>query len=65
MIGNYICEELYSTKRLSSMELVEVNPNLHETLDIKRTIEMAITLINSALGQDILNPNPSGGATKN
>lgn len=53
-LGNYICEELFATGRLTSMELVEVNPSLHDHQDAKRTIEMAMTLIGSAMGQDIL-----------
>jgi arginase family enzyme len=42
------------TGRLKSMELVEVNPSLAPTIDPARTIEMALTLIGSAMGQRIL-----------
>lgn len=52
--GNFICEELAETGRLSSMELVEVNPSLHSNVDAKRTIDMAMTIISSSLGQTIL-----------
>lgn len=52
--GNYICEELYRTGRLKSMDLVEVNPMLNPLQDPKLTIDMAITLIGSAMGQSIL-----------
>jgi arginase family enzyme len=39
---------------MTSMELVEVNPSLHSSMDSKATIEMALTLIGSAMGQTIL-----------
>ena len=51
--GNYIAEELFSTGRLSSMDLVEVNPDLH-TMAAERTIDLANILIGSATGQEIL-----------
>ena len=52
--GNYICEILAESQRLRSMELVEVNPNLHSNLALKTTIDTALTLVGSALGQKIL-----------
>lgn len=52
--GNYICEALAETQRLRSMELVEMNPNLHTNLSIKSTVDTALTLVGSALGQRIL-----------
>lgn len=52
--GNYICEAAAETSKLRSMELVEVNPSLHPSLDSKHTIEMGLTLIGSAMGQTIL-----------
>jgi len=52
--GNFICESLYASKKLKSMELVEVNPSLHGGVDPKATIEMATTLIGSTMGQSIL-----------
>jgi len=36
------------------MELVEVNPSLHPTVDPKQTIDMAMALLGSAMGQRIL-----------
>jgi arginase len=53
--GNYICETLYETGNLTSMEMVEVNPMLtsHHS-DAKKTAEMAITLIRAAMGRTIL-----------
>ena len=52
--GNFICESLYASGKLTSMELVEVNPSLHGGVDPKATIEMATTLIGSTMGQSIL-----------
>lgn len=53
--GNYICETLYQSKKMTSMELVEVNPSLYgEELDVKTTVEVSLSLIGSALGQSIL-----------
>ena len=56
-IGNFTSEELYSTGRLSSMEIVEVNPSLHGASDAKRTVEMALKLIAAGMGSDILDRN--------
>lgn len=56
--GNYICESVYLTGKLSSFELVEVNPTVNDhQISIKssgETIEMAMTLIGSAMGQQLL-----------
>eukprot|EP00602_Paraphysomonas_sp_CaronLab_P010999 CAMPEP_0185020966 /NCGR_PEP_ID=MMETSP1103-20130426/3615_1 /TAXON_ID=36769 /ORGANISM="Paraphysomonas bandaiensis, Strain Caron Lab Isolate" /LENGTH=295 /DNA_ID=CAMNT_0027552199 /DNA_START=156 /DNA_END=1043 /DNA_ORIENTATION=- len=52
--GNYICETLYETGRLKSMEMVEVNPMLNNQADAKQTAEMAIILIRAAMGRTIL-----------
>lgn len=52
--GNFICESLYQTGKLSSMELVEVDPSQHAGVEDWRTIDMAMTLIGSAMGKRIL-----------
>lgn len=52
--GNYICQSLYATGRLRSMELVEVNPSLHQQIDSKATIEVALNLISSSMGSSFL-----------
>lgn len=52
--GNYICEALWASGRLNSMELVEVNPSLHTEIDPKLTVGTALSLIASALGKTIL-----------
>lgn len=49
--GIVLCEELYKTGRLVSMDLVEVNPLLgNSPLDVKRTIFASQSLILSSLG---------------
>jgi len=52
--GNYVCEALSESGNLSSMELVEVDPSLHQGLSKSETIDCALTLIGSAMGQKIL-----------
>ena len=52
--GNFICEHLYASGKLASMELVEVNPSLHSDVDAKKTIDMSMTLLGSTMGQQIL-----------
>ena len=52
--GNFICEYLCDTGKLSSMELVEVNPSLHNNVDAQKTIDIALTLLGSSMGQRIL-----------
>ena len=52
--GNFICEAVASTGKMSSMELVEVNPSLHPSVDPKLTLDMAMTLLGSTMGQTIL-----------
>lgn len=52
--GNFICEYLHNTGKLTSAELVEVNPTLHQHLDSKQTVEMALALLGSTMGEKIL-----------
>jgi arginase len=52
--GNYICEALYESGQLNSMELVEVDPTQHKDMSHAITIDCALTLIGSAMGQQIL-----------
>jgi arginase len=52
--GNYICEALCESGKLTSMELVEVDPSLHKDVEDVKTIQCAITLIGSAMGKRIL-----------
>jgi arginase len=56
--GNYLCEALCATNKLTSMDLVELNPMIGATgaseEDTNETIEMGLTLIGSAMGQRIL-----------
>lgn len=52
--GNYICEALFDSGKLSSMELVEVDPSQHAGVEHSKTIGCALTLIGSAMGKRIL-----------
>lgn len=52
--GNYICEALWGSNKLTSMELVEVDPELRPGTDPSKTVNCALTLIGSAMGQRIL-----------
>lgn len=55
--GNFICESVFATGKLSSFELVEVNPTVNSQMRISAsqdTLEMAMTLIGSAMGKTIL-----------
>lgn len=52
--GNYLCEELAMSGQLTSMEIVEVDPSLHEGMSPTRTIDTALTLVGSAMGKKIL-----------
>ncbi len=54
--ANFVCEALYGSGRLSSMEIVEVDPTIHKDkgVDAAQTIDVAMTLIGSAMGQRII-----------
>ena len=52
--GNFICESLHNTGKMTSMELVEVNPTLHTHMDAQKTIQMGLALIGSTMGEKIL-----------
>ena len=52
--GNFICEALAESGKLSSMEIVEVDPSQHKSVETGRTIECALTLIGSAMGKRII-----------
>lgn len=53
--GHFICEEVFDTGRLVSMDMVEVNPELGET-DIakKTTVQIGCSLIRAAMGESLL-----------
>ena len=64
---HYVCEELALTKRLVSMDLVEINPSLDPVPDAKQmhgdnpliapsspTVQLAVELVLSALGKTIM-----------
>lgn len=50
----YICEEVSHSGCLASMDLVEVNPSLTMAGGDERTVDMAVGLISSALGNSII-----------
>lgn len=52
--GNYVCESLFETGRLRSMDLVEVNPLLSGAEDAKSTVAMGIKLVSASMGNNIL-----------
>ncbi len=52
--GNYVCEALCESGKLTSMEIVEVDPSQHKDVNPTQTIEVALTLIGSAMGKKIL-----------
>jgi arginase len=52
--GNYLCEAIAASGKLASMELVEVDPSQHKDMSSSQTIDVALTLIGSALGAKIL-----------
>ncbi|XP_018326945.1 arginase, hepatic [Agrilus planipennis] len=49
--GIHIMENVYKTKRLGSMDLVEVNPAIGTTKDVQTTCDAAIHVILAAFGQ--------------
>ena len=50
----YVCEALSESGLLCSMDMVEVNPSLNGEEDSGRTVQMAVGLIASAMGNKIL-----------
>ncbi|KAG0147502.1 hypothetical protein CROQUDRAFT_715043 [Cronartium quercuum f. sp. fusiforme G11] len=52
--GHYICETIYETGCLVSMDLMEVNPNLKSASDVTQTLSVGQSLIRSALGETLL-----------
>ena len=52
--SHYVTEALHNSGRLTSMELVELNPELHPEVDARQTTEVGLGVIGSALGRGIL-----------
>lgn len=50
--GVFVMEEAYRTGKLSSLDLVEVNPSLGDAKDVTNTISAAKLLIQAALGSN-------------
>ncbi len=53
--GHYICEEVFNTGRLVSMDMVEVNPSLAEDEVAKRTtVSIGCSLVRASMGDALL-----------
>ncbi|KAH9818042.1 hypothetical protein DFH28DRAFT_1123983 [Melampsora americana] len=52
--GHYICESIFETGCLVSLDLMEVNPNLKSQEDVLATLAVGQSLIRSALGESLL-----------
>ena len=52
--GRYICETIWDSQRLVSMDVVEVNPELGDSKDVSNTLESTCLLIQAALGRSLL-----------
>ena len=50
----YVCEALAETGMLTSMDMVEVNPSLSGEEESQKTVQMAVGLIASAMGNKII-----------
>lgn len=51
--GAFLVEEVYRTGCLSSLDLVEVNPKLGDKSDVETTLNSAMLIIKSALGEKL------------
>ena len=52
--SHYICEHLAWSELLHSMDMVEVNPRLADKKATDETVQIALSLIGSALGESVL-----------
>jgi len=52
--AHYVCEAAAETGLLTSMDMVEVNPKLGNDEEAKMTVNLAVELVQSALGKSIL-----------
>ena len=52
--AHYVCEAAAETGLLTAMDIVEVNPKLGNDEDAKMTVNLAVELVQSALGKSIL-----------
>ncbi|KAL0102917.1 hypothetical protein PUN28_018305 [Cardiocondyla obscurior] len=46
----HLMEEVHRTQRLSAIDIVEVNPQIGDERDVKKTVQAAIHIIQAALG---------------
>ncbi|KAF9997465.1 Arginase, catabolizes arginine to ornithine and urea [Modicella reniformis] len=52
--GHYICEAIYETGCLVSMDLMEVNPSLEDDHAVIQTVTVGCSLVRSTLGETLL-----------
>jgi len=52
--GHYICEAIYETGLLVALDLMEVNPSLADDASVRQTVQVACSLVRSALGETLL-----------
>jgi len=54
--GRYICETLFETGLLRSMDIVEINPQLSDKGGVENTLSSSLLLVKTALGRSLLRP---------
>ncbi|KZV96175.1 arginase [Exidia glandulosa HHB12029] len=52
--GHYICEAIHETGCLVALDLMEVNPSLHDAVAVSQTVAVGCSLIRCALGETLL-----------
>ena len=62
--GNFICKYLHNTGKMTSMELVEINPLLRPDVDKNQTVDMAMALLGSTMGEKVLLANTISSANQ-
>lgn len=53
----FVAEEVAYTRRLVSMDMVELNPDLGDDAATEKTVDMAIRVVKASLG-DVILPDP-------
>jgi arginase len=52
--ARYLCEYLHQTGKLTSMDIVEVNPAIGSSKDVETTIKVSVDLALFALGKKLV-----------
>jgi len=50
----YVCEAVAETGLLVGLDVVEVNPDLGTPAEVKQTVQVALGIIKSALGHQLV-----------